>query len=196
VVKTIASAIVLACVVAFAAGCATIVHGTTQPVQIDSIPRGADVAIDDSQHVSTPASVKLARASAHRLVFHKTGFQDATEQLTSSPSGWMLGNLLAGGLVGMAIDASDGAGRKLSTDSVSVTLTPLPSPSGAVTLAVSPHALPSAASVHGTQRAVSAPKLRPASTQPELMPVWQGGAPQEDFTDDESGFARPAAAEP
>ncbi len=127
-VRSIAGALALACAAALCAGCATIVHGTTQRVQIDSTPSGADVAIDDSQRVITPSAVDLSRGSAHKLVFHKQGYQDTTETLTSGVSGWILGNLLAGGVVGMAIDASDGAGRKLSADRVNAALTPVPSP--------------------------------------------------------------------
>jgi hypothetical protein len=126
-VKRIAGALALAYAMALAAGCATIVHGTTERVQIDSTPPGAEVAVDDSQHLVTPSAVNLARGSAHKLVFHKPGYQDTTENLTSGFSGWILGNVLAGGVVGMAIDASDGAGHKLSADHVNVALTPLPS---------------------------------------------------------------------
>src|SRR5689334_22801960 len=79
------------------AGCATIVHGTTEQVQIDSNPGGVDVQIDDSAHVTTPSAVKLSRGSPHKLVFRKPGYQDDTETLSSSPSGWILGNLIGGG---------------------------------------------------------------------------------------------------
>ncbi len=181
-VKRIADAIVLACVAAIGSGCATIVNGTTERVQIDSTPPGAEVAIDDSQHLLTPSSVKLSRASAHKLVFHKSGYEDATANLTSSTSGWILGNLLAGGVVGMAIDVSDGAGRKLSSDSVKVSLTPLPSRS-------SKAALPGAPSAILTRDAPAA--VAPEDDRPESMPH---GPPLEDFTDDEAGYARPAAS--
>ncbi len=126
-VKTLTGAIALVCAASALAGCATVVHGTVERVQVDSTPGGADVAIDDSeQEVTTPAWVWLARRRAHKLVFHKPGFQDATKHLTSTPSGWVLGNVIAGGVVGVAIDESDGAARKLSSDKVFVTLTPLP----------------------------------------------------------------------
>ena len=130
-VKTLLGCAALAGAMLAMAGCATIVHGTTEKVQIDSNPDGADVVIDDSQHVTTPAQIKLARGSAHKLVFHKAGYQDDTENLTSSTSGWILGNLIGGGVVGMAIDASDGAGRKLSSDNVNVTLMPAQAQVGA-----------------------------------------------------------------
>jgi len=192
-VRRLACAIALACAAAVFAGCATIVHGTTERVEIDSTPTGAEVMIDDSaQSAITPAQIKLARGSAHKLVFHKAGYVDATENLTSSTSGWILGNLVAGGVVGMVIDESDGAGRKLSADSVNVTLTPLP-PSqlskAAAALAeqaetaapAPPHPM---AKVHET--AAAPEQAQPADDEP-APPV---GPPPDSFTDDESGYSR------
>lgn len=197
-VKWIAGALALACVAALGSGCATIVHGTTERVQIDSTPPGAEVAIDDSQHVVTPSAVKLSRGSAHKLVFHKQGYQDATADLTSGLSGWVLGNLLAGGVVGMAIDASDGAGHKLSSDSVNVALTPLPSPpEGAAGPA---HQSPAATAPPGPQPAVfvrdAHTVAQPDPAQPAAVPPQPAGPPWEDFTDDEAGYRRPAAQPP
>jgi PEGA domain len=125
-VTRLAGALALACAAVMFAGCATIVHGTTEKVYIDSTPGGAEVDTDDSQHLITPAEAKLARGSAHTLVFHRAGYEDATANLTSSFSGWTLGNVLVGGALGMVVDAADGASRSLSSDSVNVKLTPLP----------------------------------------------------------------------
>jgi hypothetical protein len=157
------------------AGCATIVHGTTEKVHIDSNPGGADVQIDDSQHVTTPASVKLSRGSPHKLVFHKPGYQDDTETLTSSPSGWILGNLIGGGVIGIAVDSVDGAGRKLSSDNVNATLRPAQAPGAAASSA--------AASPAAAQR--RAPLPGSASSEPS--------APR-DYTDDEADYAAPSSA--
>ena len=188
-VRSLAGAIVLACAAVAFAGCATIVNGTTQQVQIDSTPDGAQVVIDDSeQPVTTPAVVKLSRRDAHRLVFHKAGYRDATENLTSAMSGWILGNVIAGGVVGIAIDASDGAGRKLSTDDVNVRLIPL--------------SAPPLADQTATQAAIPSQDLRPAVQPDDEQPVANQSAvapenlPLDDFTDDESGYARPAAQKP
>jgi len=193
-VKRIAGAIALACAAALFAGCATIVHGTTQRVQIDSTPPGAEVAIDDSQHLVTPSTVNLARGSAHKLIFHKPGYQDATANLTSGFSGWILGNLIAGGVVGMAIDASDGAGRKLSSDSVNVALTPLPSPPVAAAglarqtvAATAPAGAQPAVLLHDTHTVAPPPR-----SQAVVAPIRPQRLSPEDFNDDEGGFARPS----
>ncbi len=191
-VRSLAGAIALACVAALSAGCATIVNGTTQRVQIDSTPGGATVVIDDSQQlVTTPAAVNLSRRDAHKLVFHKPGYQDATENLTSGMSGWILGNVIAGGVVGIAIDASDGAGRKLSADNINVTLTPLPAPTNAAAVPVR-HAQ-AAIPAHDSRPAAQPDDEQPVADQSAVTPE---GPPPEDFSDDESGYARPAAQMP
>ena len=183
-VRDLAGALALAAATALLSGCATIINGTTQRVQIDSAPGGADVSIDDQQHVTTPAEVSLARGQAHKLVFHKSGYQDRTENLTSGMSGWILGNMLAGGVVGMAIDASDGAGRKLSADSINVTLTPAEPPLADVSAIWAPAR--QAAPDPDAPSAIE-PKTRPAAATGRLK-----GPPLEDFSDDESGYEQPA----
>ncbi len=86
-VKNFLMAVVAAGAMCLLAGCATIVHGTSEKVQIDSSPGGAEVVIDDAQHITTPAAVKLSRKADHKLAFHKPGYQDETETLTSEPVG-------------------------------------------------------------------------------------------------------------
>ena len=111
---------------ALLSGCATVVNGTTQKIGVSSTPTGADVMIDNQQHIITPATVPLARDQSHSFVFKKEGYQDDSFVITSSTSGWVWGNVLLGGLVGGVVDFASGGARKLSQDSVHVTLTPLP----------------------------------------------------------------------
>ncbi len=166
-VKNFLMAVVAAGAICLLAGCATIVHGTSEKVQIDSSPGGAEVEIDDAQHVTTPAAVELSRKADHKLAFHKAGYQDETEILTSGMSGWVFGNIVGGGLVGAAIDVSDGAARKLSTDNVDATLKPIAPQSSTPASA--------AADDGAEQAAVTAP--------PE-------GPPSEDFRDDEADYGK------
>jgi hypothetical protein len=107
-------------------GCATVINGTTQKIGVSSTPIGADVIIDDMHHITTPATVPLARDQSHSFVFKKAGYQDDSFVLTSGTSGWVWGNIFLGGIIGGVVDFADGAARKLSQDSVHVTLVPLP----------------------------------------------------------------------
>lgn len=183
-VRIFTGALALVCATALA-GCATVVHGTVERVQVDSTPGGAEVAIDDAeQEVTTPAWVWLARRRGHKLVFHKPGFHDATEHVTSTPSGWVLGNVIAGGVIGATIDESDGAARKLSSDKVFVTLTPLPPDSKASS---PPQAQseelpePHSEAFHRLENVLNADHALPAAepTRPE-------GASPERFTGDDT----------
>src|SRR5581483_7298439 len=79
-------------------GCATVVNGTTQKVGVSSNPPGVHVLIDNQLQVFTPASVDLSRSQSHTFYFRKEGYQEDSFVVTSGTSGWVLGNLIAGGL--------------------------------------------------------------------------------------------------
>ena len=95
--------------------------------------------IDNQQEVKTPATIELAHDQNHSFVFKKADYQDDSFVITTGTSGWVWGNVLLGGIVGGAVDFATGAARKLSQDSVHVTLIPLPE--GQVPLPVSAPAL-------------------------------------------------------
>lgn len=109
-----------------ATGCATVVNGPRQNIGLGSTPTAAIVRVNNQQTLTTPATVNLERDQNHTLVFSKEGYEDNSVVLTSSTSGWVWGNVLAGGLIGGVVDFASGSARKLSQDAVHVTLTPLP----------------------------------------------------------------------
>lgn len=113
---------------AVASGCATVVHGTTQTIGVASSPTGARVTINNGQQVTTPNTVDLKRNQNHTFVFEKDGYCSDSFALTSTTSGWVWGNVLLGGLVGGLVDFASGGARKLSRDSVHVSLKPCPGP--------------------------------------------------------------------
>jgi len=76
--------------------------------------------------VVTPTSVELKRDQNHTFVFHKDGYQDTSATVTSGTSGWVWGNLLAGGIIGGVVDFATGAAYKFSDDTLTVNMTPLP----------------------------------------------------------------------
>jgi hypothetical protein len=124
IVRALSVSTVVVCLSALS-GCGTIVNGTTEKIQLSSAPDGAQATIDGTQTVTTPTTVELSRDDEHTIIFHKDGYQDDTEKLTSSASGWIWGNILVGGVVGAVVDAESGAGKKLSSDAVSFSLVPL-----------------------------------------------------------------------
>jgi len=91
-------------------GCATIVSGSTQSVQIDSTPSNAVVKINNLEQGQTPVRVNLSRAQKVATVqIELPGFEPEEIQLTRSVNGWVWGNIVFGGLIGLVIDASNGA---------------------------------------------------------------------------------------
>lgn len=89
-------------------GCASIVNGTTQRVGISSMPTGAIVSVDGAVVGNTPMFVDLKRKEEHIVTIELPGFQKAQLTVTQNISGWVLGNLAFGGLLGLGIDYLSG----------------------------------------------------------------------------------------
>lgn len=106
--------------VLWTSGCASIVHGTRQKIAITSRPAGADVSIDGEARGQTPLEVELKRKDDHKVVLSQKGSSPQEVRLENRISGWFWGNLGFGGLVGLVIDATNGAMYKLKPDKVSV----------------------------------------------------------------------------
>ena len=104
------------------AGCASIIHGTTQQIGISSSPTGAQVTVDGMQHGITPVVVDLKRKDTHTIHVALDGYQPFEIALTRSVSGWVWGNLVFGGIPGLAIDAITGGLYKLAPEQVSAQL--------------------------------------------------------------------------
>jgi len=117
------SLIVATVVASFAlSACASIMHGTSQDVGISSTPTSASVSIDNVTKGQTPFVAKLSRKDNHVIHIAADGFQPADLTLTRSVSGWVWGNLLFGGVIGLAVDAITGGLYKLTPDQLSATL--------------------------------------------------------------------------
>ncbi len=93
---------------ALVAACATIMHGTSQQVGINSQPPGATVVVDSQTAGTTPVAAKLARKRSHRITVTMPGYQQFEMVTTRKTSGWVWGNIVFGGLIGLIVDASTG----------------------------------------------------------------------------------------
>ncbi len=102
-------------------GCASIFNGKTQQVTLSSVPDGAMAVVTngagDKVHTgTTPVTLTLNRGAgyfkseSYTIVLTKAGFAPKELKLTSTVSGWFIGNILFGGLIGMlAVDPVTGA---------------------------------------------------------------------------------------
>jgi len=73
---------------AFIAGCATIMHGSSQSVGISSTPSGANVTIDNGERGKTPIVAKLSRKDHHVVKIELQGYETYEGTLTRQTSGW------------------------------------------------------------------------------------------------------------
>lgn len=121
--------LLVATIIVGTSGCASIVHGTTQVVPVNSSPTGADVKVncgkkaDATTSLKTPTTVTLKRnAEPCNITLSKEGYEDASMVFLRKMSGWFWGNLLIGGIIGMIIDGADGAIYNRVPESASVSL--------------------------------------------------------------------------
>lgn len=116
-------------------GCATIVHGGPRSVSVASMPAGAKVSIYDRSNAlvqtnttpfvaQLPMKYKYFKGQEYRLVFELPSYSTAEVRLQPTMSGWYLGNLLFGGVIGMLIvDPLTGAMYNLTPEKIEQPLT-------------------------------------------------------------------------
>jgi hypothetical protein len=100
------------------AGCSTITTGTTQPVSV--VTPGVDGANCEltspeigTINVVTPAQAILPKSQySVKVACHKECYTEGQGLITSTFEEMTAGNLLIGGVVGVAVDASSGAMNK------------------------------------------------------------------------------------
>lgn len=112
-------------------GCASVTRGTTENISISSTPSGVEAAVTGLEvptTCTTPCAVVAKRSADITITFEKEGYQSQTVQLTKEVSGTgaagFAGNLLAGGLIGMGVDAATGAATDHKPNPVIVTMQP------------------------------------------------------------------------
>jgi hypothetical protein len=122
-----------AAAVAFAAvclsGCASVVEGTSQEIQVNTNPAGANCQFIREGNViarveQTPGGVTIKKTKHDiTLKCNKEGYQEATYLNHSGAAGATFGNIVLGGGIGWAIDSASGADNKYD-GVVNVTLVP------------------------------------------------------------------------
>jgi hypothetical protein len=114
-------------------GCATILEGTSQSVQITTTPPGARCLVDREgarlgEVGSTPGSIRLDKSKNDIAVTcSKDGYQTATIAQSPDFQGTTFGNILIGGGVGAIADAASGANYEYPKQ-VTLALAPMAAP--------------------------------------------------------------------
>jgi hypothetical protein len=115
------------------AGCATITRGTTDQITLNSEPPDANVRTSIGHVCVTPCILTIDRKTEFIATFSKPGYADAqipvATRIASNGAVGFAGNLILGGIVGMAADAATGATLEHFPNPVNATLVPLALPS-------------------------------------------------------------------
>lgn len=112
-----------------ASGCATVTRGTHQDFHILSRPPGADVRLSSGESCVTPCMLKLRREDSLIIKISKPNYVTQTVKVTSKLSAGggviVVGNALIGGVMGAAVDSSNGSMHDLTPNPVDVQLIPV-----------------------------------------------------------------------
>ena len=110
-------------------GCATITQGTSEALFVTSEPTGAIVKLSTGQQGRTPATFEVSKKKSFMVTVSKDGIKDANVQVVSSIGGTgglaTAGNIIAGGGIGLIVDATSGANKELTPNPVNVVLEPV-----------------------------------------------------------------------
>lgn len=110
--------------------CATITRGTTQAFEVKTTPSGAAVSTSTGLNCpSTPCVFpNVPRNSNFDVTITKPGYKTHTAKVTNTTSSGggmgMAGNIIFGGLIGAAVDGTNGAMQDLVPNPLEVTLEP------------------------------------------------------------------------
>lgn len=110
---------------ALTAGCATVVTGPEQALQINSNVTGAEVLINGVLVGKTPFSGMVKKGPTSNVVVRKEGFKERTVQLSTEIEGAFWGNIIIGGLLGSTTDAGTGSMYRYAPNTIQVDLEPV-----------------------------------------------------------------------
>ncbi|MGB0935595.1 MAG: hypothetical protein ACPGXY_05985 [Alphaproteobacteria bacterium] len=107
---------------ALLSGCASVTTGNKQSVSVTTSPvSGAACKLSNDSGTwfvpTTPGSVTVERSlSDMNIVCEKEGYGTGTTTVASSTKGMAFGNIIAGGVIGAAVDVASGAAYDYPTE--------------------------------------------------------------------------------
>jgi len=118
-----------------AASCATVIRGTKETAKFESTPSGAEVTAESIStdklgpfSCITPCELELKRKRDWKVVFAKDGYKPVEGVLEKKVTGGGVasgaGNILAGGIIGIGVDAGTGANLDLRPNPMIAELAP------------------------------------------------------------------------
>ena len=108
--------------------CASVTRGTKQTFYIQSDPSGGEVTTSSGEKCVTPCKLKLPRKTEFTAAITLPGYKPGKAQVNSTVGaggvGGTAGNILLGGIIGIAVDGARGAMQDLSPNPLKWALAP------------------------------------------------------------------------
>jgi hypothetical protein len=163
-----------------ASGCASITRGSTETWTADSDPTNAELRTSHGHTCTTPCTLELKRNQNFTVHIEREGYEPVEANVGHSTAGAggvaMAGNILFGGLIGVAVDAATGATQDLEPNPLRVKLVPLApiAPDGPPVAAAPGGALPAVAPRVALGSLVDALRAMPSVkvVQQPRRPLW------------------------
>jgi hypothetical protein len=91
---------------------------------VNTEPEGARVKLDGQPVGITPMTVAFPRKAEGVLTFELAGYETRELDVDKVAHGWIFGNILIGGLIGVMVDFITSNQGKYSTDAIYIELMP------------------------------------------------------------------------
>lgn len=103
--------------IALLTSCASIVDGSNQTISVTTSPdNGATCQLQNNNGVyfinQTPGTVQIKQSTSDMVILCQKGNKSGVAVSSSSTKGMEFGNILAGGIIGAAVDMQTGAAYK------------------------------------------------------------------------------------
>ena len=120
-------ALIFSLLTIFSTACATLMHGDQQLVGFSTTPSGGIVYVDDVDQGRAPFMMHLARNKEYNVRIELPGYLPYETKIIRKVDALIIGNLLLGGPIGLAVDIATGSMYKLTPEQVSAELKKSPS---------------------------------------------------------------------
>lgn len=101
-------------------GCASIMGQNYAGYPVTTTPPGATVIVNGYSYQSTPLVLAASRNNPHMIRIEREGCPTFDAVVTSRMTGWVWGNLIFGGVIGLMIDMASEAAYELHPDHLAV----------------------------------------------------------------------------
>ena len=104
--------------------CATIILGSRQSIGISSSPSKAKIFVNDEEVGITPKTIDIKKGAAKsfKIRIELEGYEPYETVLSRKTSGWIAGNILLGGIIGLAVDYATGGAYILTPEQIEAQL--------------------------------------------------------------------------